>query len=75
MADPWENVKEYLCQRFFQFVIMFAMGALGLVLNTVSTQFVEPGSMTSVVIQINYVGLIALTLFSGGVLMMCRREL
>jgi hypothetical protein len=54
---------------------MFALAIIGLVLNAVSTRFVEPGTTTYGVIQVNFIGLTVLALFSGGILLMCHREL
>lgn len=75
MADPWDNVRTYLCRRYFQFILMFALGILGIILNTVAIRYVEPKTITAGVIQVNYIGLIALVLFSGGILAMCRSEM
>jgi hypothetical protein len=76
MSDrEWSEVMlEFLCLRQRTLYFMFAGSLLGLFLNVLSLTAVDPATTTRVIILLNFVGLIALGAFSGGVLWKCYRS-
>jgi hypothetical protein len=61
----------YLCQRKVSLQLLFYGSMLGIVLNTASLRVVDIDSGTGVVVVLNYVGLVVLLAFSGGVVWRC----
>lgn len=66
-----EGSLVYLCARRFTLQLLFYGSVLGLLVNTASLAVVGVDSPTVVVILLNYVGLVALGVFSGAVLWRC----
>jgi hypothetical protein len=75
MSDRRAAALEYLCARHHTLRILFVGSVLGLGLDLVSLHYTTPGSATHTVAILNLFGLVALLLFSGGLIYRCRQLL